>query len=141
MNHNWIRAGFLAAFALLIIYLARLGQLPIYVAPRMELYVKLSAIVLNAAAVHQAFLALRPKSHASGCDECSHHHHHDHDHDHDHDHSMSPLKSVLVYGLFLLPLLLGFLLPAAAQDHEVNSSGIPHLHSGQKPHPHELQEP
>ncbi|SFE14544.1 protein of unknown function [Paenibacillus catalpae] len=134
MNHNWIRAGFLAAFAFLIIYLDRLGQLPLYIAPRMELYVKLSAIVLNAAAVHQAFLALSHRPHAADCDECGHdsphkHHHHDH-HDHDHDHSMSPLKSILVYGLFLLPLLLGFLLPAAAQEHEVNSSGIPHLHSG-----------
>lgn len=136
MNHNWIRAGFLTAFAFLIIYLDRLGQLPIYLAPRMELYVKLSAIVLNAAAVHQAFLALRVKSHSNDCMECSHdhsHHHHDHNHDHDHDHSMSPIKSILVYGLFLLPLLLGFLLPAAAHDHEVNSSGIPHLHSGQIP--------
>ncbi|CAM3448878.1 DUF1980 domain-containing protein [Paenibacillus lupini] len=137
MNHNWIRAGFLSAFAFLIIYLDRLGQLSLYLAPRMELYVKLSAIVLNAAAVHQAFLALRLKAHSDDCTECSHDHshhhdHHYHDHDHDHDHSMSPLKSILVYGLFLLPLLLGFLLPAAAHDHEVNS-GIPHLHSGQIP--------
>jgi Predicted membrane protein len=135
MNHNWIRAGFLAAFAFLILYLDRLGQLPLYIAPRMELYVKLSAIVLNAAAVHQVFLALGRKPHSADCEDCGHDHsHHNHDHhdhhDHDHDHSMSLLKSIVVYGLFLLPLLLGFLLPAAAQEHEANSSGIPHLHSG-----------
>ncbi|NIK70229.1 MULTISPECIES: DUF1980 domain-containing protein [unclassified Paenibacillus] len=134
MNHNWIRAGFLAGFAFLIIYLDRLGQLPLYVSPGIKLYVKLSAVVLNVAAIHQAMLAMKRKPDAD-CEECGHiHSHHDHDHDHnhdhDHDHSMSPLKSLLVYGLFLLPLLLGFLLPAAAQEHEVNSGGIPHLHSG-----------
>ncbi|MHA6483073.1 TIGR03943 family putative permease subunit [Paenibacillus sp. strain BS8-2] len=102
MTTHLIRALLLAGFAMLIVYLFHTGDISLYIAPRMELLVKLSAIGLYAAAVYQVYAALQArmaKRKAAECD-CGHHHH-----------SSSRLKNTLVYSLFLLPLLLGFLMP------------------------------
>lgn len=137
MIHHWIRAVILAGFAFLIVFLFRTGNISLYIAPRMELYVKLSALGLYAAAAYQIYAAIRRGTggHTHGC-ECGHGHDHDHDHAHDHDHSHGhshghsepcahtpagsagqsgtrafPFKQTLIYGLFVFPLLLGFLVP------------------------------
>lgn len=103
MKHHLFRALILTAFALLIVYLSRSNQLSLYIAPRMELYVKLSALGLYAAAVHQLFLALKERrqqhKHSAECG-C------------EHAPSPSVFKNTVIYSLFIFPLALGFLSPA-----------------------------
>lgn len=102
MMHHLLRALILTGFALMIVYLFRTGEITLYIAPRMELYVKLSAIGLYAAAVYQIYAALQKRSakQVRNCEcECSH------------EPSPSKVKNVIIYGLFVFPLLLVFLLP------------------------------
>ncbi len=100
MTHHLIRAAILTGFAMLIVYLDRTGEMILYIAPRMELYVKLSAIGLYAAAIYQVYAALQKRmgNQAPDCD-C------------EHEPSPSIFKNIVIYGLFVFPLLLGFLLP------------------------------
>jgi putative membrane protein len=99
-TQHLIRFLLLAGFAMLIVYLFRTGDMTLFIAPKMELLVKLSAIGLYAAAIYQLYAALkaRRKSQAADCD-C------------DHQHSSSRTKNIFVYSLFILPLALGFLTP------------------------------
>lgn len=100
MTHHLIRAAILTGFAMFIVYLDKTGEMILYIAPRMELYVKLSAIGLYAAAIYQVYAALqkRMSNQAPGCD-C------------EHGPSPSVFKNIIIYGLFIFPLLLGFLVP------------------------------
>lgn len=118
MTHHLIRAAILTGFAMLIVYLDRTGEMILYIAPRMELYVKLSAIGLYAAAIYQVYAALQKRmgNNEPGCD-C------------EHEPSPSIFKNIVIYGLFIFPLLLGFLLPtgtlgsALAAKKGINLSG------------------
>lgn len=100
MTHHLIRAFILTGFAMFIVYLDKTGEMILYIAPRMELYVKLSAIGLYAAAIYQVYAALqkRMSNQAPDCD-C------------EHEPSPSVFKNIIIYGLFIFPLLLGFLVP------------------------------
>ncbi|MGO4345083.1 TIGR03943 family protein [Paenibacillus sp. MCAF9] len=100
MTHHLIRAAILTGFAMLIVYLNQTDQLNLYIAPRMELYIKLSAVGLYAAAIYQVYAALQVRldKHGKDCD-CGH------------EHSSSIFKNIMIYGLFIFPLLLGFLVP------------------------------
>lgn len=103
MIHHLIRAAILTGFAIYIVFLDRSGDMLLYVEPNMVLYVKISALGLYAAAIYQIYAAIQKRigNTAPSCD-C------------EHDHSPSVLKSILVYGLFIIPLLLGFLVPNGA---------------------------
>ncbi len=57
--HHLLRAAILTGFAMYIIYLVRTGNLTLYIAPRMVIYVKLSAMGLYATAIYQLFKAFR----------------------------------------------------------------------------------
>ncbi|MDQ8733160.1 TIGR03943 family putative permease subunit [Paenibacillus sp. LHD-38] len=100
MTHHLIRAAILTGFAMFIVYLDRTGEMMLYIAPRMELYVKLSALGLYAAAIYQVYAALQKRmdNQTPSCD-C------------EHEPSPSIFKNIIIYGLFILPLLLGFLVP------------------------------
>ncbi|MCU6709247.1 TIGR03943 family protein [Paenibacillus sp. J5C_2022] len=120
MMHHLLRAAILAGFAMLIVYLFRTGEMILYIAPRMEIWIKLSAIGLYTAAVYQVYMALKARSGkrtaSCGCD---------------HAPPPSRIKNVMIYGLFLFPLLLGFLAPtgtlgsalAAKKGVSLNGSG------------------
>ena len=101
MIHHLFRGTLLAAFAFMIAYLFKSGQSVLYIAPRMELLVKLSALGLYAAAAYQLFAAIRSRVHPH-TDDC----------DCGHNHTRTPFKSTIMYGLFLLPLLTGFFIPS-----------------------------
>ncbi|SDX68023.1 DUF1980 domain-containing protein [Paenibacillus sp. CF384] len=97
--HHLIRSCILTGFGVFIIYLVRTGSLLQYVEPALSLYVKLSAMGLFATAIyqlHSAWDSWRGVD-AAACD-CNH------------DPSQSAIANVFYYGLFLLPLALGFLL-------------------------------
>ncbi|MDF2722853.1 MAG: hypothetical protein K0Q59_2528, partial [Paenibacillus sp.] len=99
--HPLVKAIILIGFAVYIAYLVRTDNLFIYISPRMELYVKLAALGMYAVGAHQIYTSIR--AFAKKPDPC--------DCGHDHSHTQTPWKSVLVYGLFALPLALGFFMP------------------------------
>ncbi|MEF3306355.1 TIGR03943 family putative permease subunit [Paenibacillus sp. GYB003] len=98
--HYWFRAFIMSGFAFYILHLTKTGRLMYYIAPRMEVYVKCAAIGLFVFALYQGFLGLRSFFGKDGepCD-CGH------------EPPRSIVRNVWLYGLFLLPLTLGFLLP------------------------------
>lgn len=101
MTTHLVRALLLAGFAMLIVYLFHTGDIALYIAPKMEILVKLSAIGLYAAAIYQIYAALQARINKRKAADC----------DCGHPHKSSGFKNFLVYSLFLLPLVLGFLVP------------------------------
>ncbi|WP_282940426.1 TIGR03943 family protein [Paenibacillus sp. RC67] len=99
--HHLIKSAILFGFAMYIVYLVKTDNILFYIAPRMIDYVKWSAFGLYAIAVYQVYLGIR--SFWGTAAEC--------DCDHDHTPSSSLLKNTVIYGLFVVPLLFGFLLP------------------------------
>ncbi|WP_372637813.1 TIGR03943 family protein, partial [Cohnella sp.] len=101
--HYLARALLLAGFALLIVQLVRSGNLNLYIAPRMQLIVKLSALGLYAVAAHQFYSAIRAffdKNRQGGPDcDCTH------------EMPATWGKSLLFYGWFALPLIIGYVVP------------------------------
>jgi putative membrane protein len=101
-RHYFLRAVILTGFAMYILYLVKSDNILFYIAPRMIIYVKLSAIGFYAIAVYQIFLAIN--SYFGKKVDC----------DCDHPPSRSWIRNSAAYSLFILPLLLGFLLPDSA---------------------------
>lgn len=105
--HYFLRSGILGFFAFYILRLVNQEQLIIYIGPRMQLYVKLSAIGFYLLAVIQIYLAFRtwwgdrgpPED--CGCGNCS-------------PANSSKAGRAFFYGLFIVPLLLFLFLPEAA---------------------------
>lgn len=98
--HYGLRAGILLAFALYIGQLVQKDALHYYIAPKLAIWVQLCPIPLTLMALSLTIQALFGKGNAL-CD-CEHRLPH------------SIFKSTALYGLFLFPLLLGFLLPDRA---------------------------
>lgn len=93
----------LLAFALFIAHLSKSGTLHYYIAPKMEPWIRYSAIPLAIMSLCLACQALLNRdSTACGCE---------------HHSPSSKLKNTAVYALFLFPLLLGIFLP----DHAMGS--------------------
>lgn len=97
--HYFLRGVILFAFALFIVLLVRTDSMYYYIAPRMMLYVKLSAMGLYAISVYQLFLGFKALSGKIELCECQN------------MPSRSIFKNTIVYGLFIVPLLLGFFMP------------------------------
>ena len=108
--HNFLRAGILLGFAGLIVYLLVSGEVLLYVTPQLTIYLKVSAAGLILAAAFQLYisiLSLKKPVIVCACD-------HDHDHGHSHAPSPSIWRNIILYGLFILPLVFGSLLPNVA---------------------------
>ncbi|MFC0211233.1 TIGR03943 family putative permease subunit [Paenibacillus chartarius] len=99
--HHALKAVIVLGFAMLIVYLVKTDNLMLYIAPRMADYVTWSAVALYAVGMYELFASLRAWWGRSSDCECGH----------DHTPSRSIFRNTAVYGLFALPLLLGFLLP------------------------------
>jgi uncharacterized membrane protein YcgQ (UPF0703/DUF1980 family) len=123
--HRMLRAVVFILFALLILHLKRTGELGLFVTPRIEQAVKLSALGLLAAGFYQGSSFFRMWSNRSqltdnSCD-CGH--------DHNHDHTPSPARSILLYSFFLLFLAIGFLMPHKPLDSDLNGKLGTTVHS------------
>ncbi len=100
--HYMIRSIIVLSFSILITYLIKSGNINLYIAPRMLILVKLSAIgfyIIGAYQMYSAYRYLRNQA-SVDCD-C------------DHTPTGSISKHIMIYGLFVFPLLLGFILPNA----------------------------
>jgi putative membrane protein len=102
--HYTARAILLAGFAFYIVHLVQSGNLNLYIANRMQLIVKLSALGMYAVAAQQLYAALR-----TWFDQRKH----EHDPSCDCNHEMPSTwgKSLLLYGWFAIPLIIGFSVP------------------------------
>jgi len=98
--HHLLRAVIMSGFAFYIIHLSRSGNLLLYIAPRMAVYVKLSALGLYATAIYLLYSAIQVgMGNRAAAHDCNH------------EPSPSWLKNTLIYSLFVFPLVIGFLLP------------------------------
>ncbi|MBD0380412.1 TIGR03943 family putative permease subunit [Paenibacillus sedimenti] len=100
--HYLLRTIILLGFSSYIVYLAKSDSLQYYIAPRMMIYVKCAAVALYIIACFQGYSALRAywgKQIACDCEQPV---------------SRSAFRNFVSYGLLVLPLLVGFLLPDTA---------------------------
>jgi len=97
--HYAIRACIILGLSLYIAYLVKHDTLQYYIAPRMMLYIQWSSIILFIIAVSQLYFAIRTKPIVQLDCDC------------EHTPPRSLMKNLLSYGLLILPLLFGFLLP------------------------------
>ncbi|UFJ43090.1 TIGR03943 family protein [Brevibacillus humidisoli] len=117
-RHYFLRSLLLAGFTLLLAKLIWTDDINLYLAPRMRglAYVTLGVLaILTCASFRQATMAKVESCSCSG------------------DHSLpgSWWKSVIVYGLFLLPLLMGFAMPEKILGSEVAEKRGLNLLSGE----------
>jgi len=103
--HYVIRAFILLGFTFYIVYLVKLNKLQLFIAPRIILYVKFTAIGLFLLAAYFVYLAIQQAFEEDSASEC------DHTCGCNHEPPQSKSKTVMLYGLFLFPLLLGFMIP------------------------------
>lgn len=101
-----VRAVLLFGFAAYITHLVKTDHILYYVSPRMALYVKLAAIGLHAVAAYEMYAAFAAYSGRRIECDCGH----------DHGDDGPAWKRALLYGLFAVPLLLGFGMPDTALD-------------------------
>ncbi|NBI29589.1 TIGR03943 family putative permease subunit [Chengkuizengella marina] len=98
--HHFIKGFIFLGFFVYIVFLDKKGDLQLYIAPRMEIYVKLAALGLFIVALyHIYYFFMKKDQHGVHCN-CGHSHT-----------TPSSFKSLIVYSVFLMPILLGFLTP------------------------------
>ncbi|MFC5402806.1 TIGR03943 family putative permease subunit [Cohnella soli] len=112
-GHNFLRAFILLAFACLIGYLVISGDALLYVAPKLIVYLVAAGAGLLVISAFQFYISIVSLKQTIIVCQCGHDHD-DHDEQHSHEPSNSPWKNVLIYSMFLLPLVLGSLLPNTA---------------------------
>ncbi|MFC5447543.1 TIGR03943 family putative permease subunit [Paenibacillus aestuarii] len=127
--HSFLRAFILLGFGALIVYLKISGDILLYVTPRLSIYLEIAAAGLMVTAAFQFYISfLSLKKPVIVC-ECGHDHDHEHGR-HSHEPPQSIGKNVVVYGIFILPLLFGTLLPntalagSLAQTKGMNLGGV-----------------
>ncbi|MFF2907191.1 TIGR03943 family putative permease subunit [Paenibacillus sp. NPDC057934] len=116
--HDSLKLLILMGFTGYMIYLALTGEILLYIAPHLVKYTELAAAGLFLFTLFQLYVLIRSRTQPMVACSCDHGHDHGHDHSHDHGHSHEPsksiLKNVIMYGLFILPLMLGAFLPSQA---------------------------
>jgi putative membrane protein len=100
--HYFLRAAILSGFAMYIVYLVKTDNIVYYIAPRMVIYVKLAAVGFYIIAIYQVYIAIGSFWKSSASCDC------------EHPPSRSIFRNMIVYSMFIIPLLLGFMLPDTA---------------------------
>ncbi|MZQ86702.1 TIGR03943 family protein [Paenibacillus sp. 5J-6] len=100
--HYFLRTVILLGFSSYIVILSKSDTLTYYIAPRMMIYVKVASVILYIIACFQGYMALRAYWGRPVTCEC------------EQPVSRSVLRNTLAYGLLILPLLVGFVLPDTA---------------------------
>lgn len=100
--HYFLRTIILLGFSGYIVFLTKSDALQYYIAPRMMIYVKTAAVILYIIANFQGYLALRAYWGRPVACEC------------EQPVTRSRMRNTVAYGLLVLPLMIGFLLPDTA---------------------------
>jgi len=136
--HHFIKATILLGFSLYILQLTITGDILQFIVPQLVIYVKIAMTFLMIVSVFQYYIAILSLKKTVIICECGHDHDHVFGHDHSHHSDKFTLKTGFIYGLFLLPLLLGFLLPnqsvanALASNRGMNLIGVTSHNQGAK---------
>lgn len=112
--HPFIRLAIMTGLTVYIAYLLGTGQILLFIAPQLVKYVALAAICMALFVVAQLYALARAFKRPLPACACGRLDGHSHEDGHGHEPTGGPLKNGLVYGLFILPLLLGVLLPNEA---------------------------
>ncbi|WP_152393371.1 TIGR03943 family putative permease subunit [Paenibacillus guangzhouensis] len=107
MLHFLCRGLLLAGFSFFIVYLVKTDSLQYFIAPRISLYVKCSAIGLMVLAIYQMFMVFQTATGERESCSC------------EHVPARSWMKNTFIYCLFLLPLALGFLVSNSVMASEM----------------------
>ncbi|MDR6884182.1 TIGR03943 family putative permease subunit [Bacillus sp. 3255] len=100
--HYFTRTLILLGFSSYIVVLSKSDALQYYIAPRMMIYVKLAAVILYIIACFQGYMAMRAywgKPVSCACEQPQ---------------TRGAIRNTVAYGLLMLPLFIGFLLPDTA---------------------------
>ncbi|NOU98890.1 TIGR03943 family putative permease subunit [Paenibacillus planticolens] len=108
--HSLLRTIILLGFSSYIVFLTKTNALQYYLAPRMMIYVKVAAVALYVIACFQGYSAIRIYRGKQVACDC------------EHPVPKSAIRSMLSYGLLILPLLVGFCLPNAALGSAIASA-------------------
>ncbi|MBP1964918.1 TIGR03943 family putative permease subunit [Paenibacillus aceris] len=100
--HYLLRTIILLGFSSYIVFLTKTDALVYYLAPRMMIYAKVSAVALYVIACFQCYSALRIYQGKRVACDC------------EHPVPKSAVRNMLTYGVLVFPLLVGFCLPNAA---------------------------
>lgn len=100
--HYFLRTLILLGFSSYIVILSKSDALTYYIAPRMMIYVKVASVILYIIACFQGYMALRAYWGKPVTCEC------------EQPITRSVLRNTLAYGLLILPLFIGFVLPDTA---------------------------
>ncbi|MGZ4112679.1 MAG: TIGR03943 family putative permease subunit [Tumebacillaceae bacterium] len=114
--HHFLKLAILLGFTAFIAYLLLSGNILLYITPQLAIDVAVAEVALVIFAGFQCYLAIRSLKRDVVACECGHD-----DHDHSHDAPRSIWKNVVIYGLFVLPLLLGIIVPSQAN---ASSQGV-----------------
>jgi len=107
-THRYLKSFIIISFALYIAYLFKHDTLQYYLAPRLMTILKLACLALFLIGLLPLINALRNKDVTSNHCDCYG--------DCEHQPSRSLFKNSITYGLLILPLLFGFLLPDTAMQ-------------------------
>ncbi|PUA40224.1 TIGR03943 family protein [Paenibacillus elgii] len=108
--HHFLKLAILIGFTAFTAYLTISGDILLFIAPQLTFYVNLAVAGLAVFTAFQLYFSIRSiKQPVILCD-CGH----GHDHSHSHEPPRSFWKHAVIYSLFMLPLLLGTLLPNQA---------------------------
>ncbi|NIK78271.1 putative repeat protein (TIGR03943 family) [Paenibacillus castaneae] len=114
--HHLLKLVILLGFTGYLVYLALTGEILLFIAPHLVKYVEIAAAGLFLFCIFQLYFSIRSLKQPDAAHDCDHGHchHHDLEHGHSHEPSRSLWKNVMIYGLFILPLLFGLFLPNQA---------------------------
>lgn len=117
--HMFLKGIILFGFGMLILGLITTGNIIYYIAPHMMPFIYFAVVVFLLLSVTQIMQSMQQsKLEAEG--SCEHNDHGDnYDCDGHHHMPSSPWKKSVIYVIFLIPLLAGFLLPDQALDSSV----------------------
>ena len=109
--HSYIRGIILIGFSLLLLAFIISGNIKYYIAPKMMPFVYFALVVFIILGVVQIIRSTKKEDPDAYCD-CGE------------DHSMtgSPVTKVLIYSIFVAPIVMGFVLPDKVLDSSVASN-------------------
>lgn len=110
--HHFLKFAILLGFTIFLANLMLSGEILLFIAPQLVKYVQMAVWGLLTFTIFQLYFFIR--SFKNPVDSCGCSHDHGHGHEHSHEPSQSLWKSIILYGLFILPLLFGTLLPNEA---------------------------
>lgn len=105
---SFLRGIILLGFTMFIFKLLVTGEIANFIAPRMYPFMYFAVIVFGILGIFQVWTSSSSKKNHDAACTCCHH-----------DHSKGPIKSVIIYSLFIIPILTGFAFSDSLMDSSV----------------------